>query len=66
MKFQDDISSLHTYVRTYIHTYIHTNKPKPICPRFFNVGGIKRVKNDGDGIRTHNPGIENMPSYPLQ
>ena len=25
----------------YIHTYIHTDKPKPICPHFFKVGGIK-------------------------
>ena len=32
MKFQDDISNLHT------HT--HTDKPKPICPHFFKVGGI--------------------------
>ena len=32
MKFQDDISNLHTY----IHTYIHTDKPKPICPHLYN------------------------------
>ena len=36
MKFQDDISNMNTY----IHTYIHTDKPKPICPHFFKVGGI--------------------------
>ena len=32
MKFQDDISNM--------NTYIHTDKPKPICPHFFKVGGI--------------------------
>ena len=34
MKFQDDISNM--------NTYIHTDKPKPICPHFFKVGGITR------------------------
>ena len=42
MKFQDDISNMNTYIHTYIHTNIHTDKPKPICPHFFKVGGIKR------------------------
>ena len=35
MKFEDDISNLHTYIHTYM------DKPKPICPDFFNVVGIK-------------------------
>ena len=38
MKIQHHISMPHTY----IHTYIHMDKPKPICPHFFKVGGIKR------------------------
>ena len=33
MKFQDDISNM--------NTCIHTDKPKPVCPHFFKVGGIK-------------------------
>ena len=43
MKFQDDISILHTrtHARTHTHTHTHTHKPKPICPHFFKVGGIK-------------------------
>ena len=38
MKFQDDISVPHT------HT--HTDKPKPIFPHFFKVGGIKMITVD--------------------
>ena len=34
MEFQDDISMP--------HTYIHTDKPKPICPHYFKVGGHKK------------------------
>ena len=37
MKFQDEISNLHTY----IHTYTHTDKPKPICPPLFQSWGHK-------------------------
>ena len=36
MKFQDDILNM--------NTYIHTDKPKPICPHFFKVGGINKKK----------------------
>ena len=35
MKFQDDISNM--------NTYIHTDKPKPICPPLFQVGGIINI-----------------------
>ena len=37
-KFQDNISNFHTY------THIHMDKPKPICPIFFKVGGITMSK----------------------
>ena len=36
MKFQDDISNLHTYIHTYTHT---RNKPKPICSPLFQSWG---------------------------
>ena len=44
MKFQDDISNIHTY----IHTYIHTDKLKPICPPLFQSWGHNQ-KNVGGG-----------------
>ena len=43
-KFQDDISNM--------NTYIHTDKPKPICPHFFKVGGITRKVPAQGRLRT--------------
>ena len=34
--------SIHKSSRRYLDApYIHTDKPKPICPHFFKVGGTK-------------------------
>ena len=48
MKFQDGISNLHTNTHTHTHTHtythMHTDKPKPIFPHLFKVGGINRPK----------------------
>ena len=38
MKFQDDISNLHTYIHTHTHTRTSRNQ---YVPHFFKVGGIK-------------------------
>ena len=47
MKFQDDISNM--------NTYIHTDKPKPICPHFFKVGGIMKDWSRLPPIRCETP-----------
>ena len=40
MEFQDDISNMNTHT----HTYIHTDKPKQICPPFFQSWGHNKAK----------------------
>ena len=44
MKFQDDISMLHTRTHTHKHTNTHTDKPKPICPPLFQSWGHNKSK----------------------
>ena len=38
--------SIHEVSRRYLNApYIRTDKPKPICPHFFKVGGIKTYES---------------------